>query len=325
MARIWGNRPVAAQPQAWIARMGTPPDRTSRRPCVVLALPEGAYPTASLLRAMALSRGLGAGLHVVRVLPHADNALFPRLMLPAARPSHATRPLERTLCAHRATRAWLGDSLADDRELEQVALLQGDFDAEVATYAIGVRARLVIVAARERRVGRAVTSLAGSCEVPVLVAREMRTEDAIVAATDLQSPDYPVLRAAAELGACLDVRLVAVHNVNPISMLIGTGVGWPPVTVLPADRTRAARAAHLTKATERLAVAATAVVRDEVSAAEAILDEAELHDADLVVVGTRHRTWIHQLLGESVAAQVINRANRSVLVTPICESPHVAT
>ncbi|MEO8178763.1 MAG: universal stress protein [Deltaproteobacteria bacterium] len=323
MAPIWRHRFATALPRECLANAGTPPDRASRRFCVVLALPEGTYPTASLLRAQELSRGLGAGLHVVRVVPQlsAANALFLRRSLSPARQSHAARTVERTLSAHRATRAWLADSLADARELEQVALLQGNFDSEVATYARGVRARLVIVASRARRMGRTVVSLVESCKVPVLVARELRTRDAIVAATDLQSPDYPVLRAAAELVACLDARLVAVHNVNPISILVGSGVGWPAVTVLPADRTRAARAVRLAKATERLAVAATAVVRDELSAAEAILDEAELHDADLVVVGTRHRGWLDQLLGASVAAQVVNRARRSVLVTPIDEPP----
>jgi len=276
-------------------------------------LADASYPTASLLRAFALSRGLGAGLHVVRVLPMTAMDVLVRKR---GLPDTAHSP-ERALSAHQATRAWLDTLLGEHVALEQVAILQGDFAAQVATYVPDVRACLVVVASRETPGGQTMTSLAHCCKVPILVAREVKMQDAIVAATDLQSPEYPVLRMAAELGACFDAPVVTVHNVNPISVLLGTGVGWPPVSVLPADPTRAARAVQLKRATERLSVEARAVLRDEVSAADAILDEAKLNDADLVVVGTRQRSWLQRLLSGNVAEQIVKRANCSVLITPI--------
>ncbi|MEO8181865.1 MAG: universal stress protein [Deltaproteobacteria bacterium] len=87
------------------------------------------------------------------------------------------------------------------------------------------------------------------------------------------------------------------------------------MSVLPADPTRAARAVQLRSATERLPVQERAVMRDEVSAADAILDEAELNGADLVVVGTLQRSWLQRLLSGNVAEQIVNRANCSVLIT----------
>jgi len=60
-------------------------------------------------------------------------------------------------------------------------------------------------------------------------------------------------------------------------------------------------------------------VRDEPSVADAVLDEARRQDADLVVVGTRPRGWLQQLLAESVARQIVDRSTRSVLVAPIAD------
>ncbi|MBK8259309.1 MAG: universal stress protein [Polyangiaceae bacterium] len=48
-----------------------------------------------------------------------------------------------------------------------------------------------------------------------------------------------------------------------------------------------------------------------------VLGEAREHNADLVVVGTRKRTWFDRLVAGSVAEQIVNRAKRSVLVTPL--------
>ena len=59
------------------------------------------------------------------------------------------------------------------------------------------------------------------------------------------------------------------------------------------------------------------IVRKEFNPVEAILQEARVQDADLVVVGTRSKSWLARVLTGSVAARVVNRANRSVLVTPL--------
>jgi nucleotide-binding universal stress UspA family protein len=295
--------------------MPIPSLRNRPRHCIVLASRAGAYPKPSLLWAAELARVSGEPLHILRVLP-ARQAMFQRLV--GSRPSQRGTGAERALVDERATRAWLRENLAEE-EVEQVVVLEGNFDEQAAAYARGVGARWIVVAPCPGTMGKNVTSLARTCQVPVLVARDRGRPESIVAATDLRSPGYPVLTAAAELGGCLEARVVAVHNVHPLALLVGTGGAWPPIALLPADPSRASRSARLARAAERLAVEACAVVRDEPSVADAVLDEARRQDADLVVVGTRPRGWLQQLLAESVARQIVDRSTRSVLVAPIAD------
>lgn len=94
------------------------------------------------------------------------------------------------------------------------------------------------------------------------------------------------------------------------------GAAWV-VTVPPNDSVRKARSARLSQASQKLAADARAVIRNEVNPVDALLREAREHDADLVVVGTRRRGWFECFRARSVAAQVVNRAKRSVLVMPL--------
>ncbi len=289
---------------------------TAVRPAVLFALFEEGRPTASLLRALALSRVLDAELHVMRVLPELArvNALFPQNNV-----MDAVRTVERTLQANRSTREWLASCLTlgdDEAAVERFSIAHGNFVEHVAGQAAELDAVLIIVPPREGRMGRTVTSLASTSGVPVLVAREATHDETIVAATDLESEGYPVLRRAAQLGQQLDAPVIALHNVNPVSFVGGIGDAWP-MMVLPGGPVREARSARLSQISESLPVDASAVIRNEVNPVDAILGEARRHDADLVVVGTRRRSWFDRLVTGSVAAQVVNRAKRSVLVTPL--------
>lgn len=293
----------------------------AQRPVVLFALFEDGRPTASLLRAVALARVLDADLHVLRVLPELTrvNTLFPQNNV-----MDAVRTVERTLQTNRATRAWLRSCLHEEEsDVEHFAVAHGGFVEKVAEHAAELDALLIVVPPREGRMGRTITSLASTSGVPVLVARAATKDETIVAATDLESEGYPVLRRAAQLGQQLDAPVIAVHNVNPMSVVVGIDMAWP-VTVLPGDPTREARRARLMRATDKLPADARAVVRNEVNPVDAILAEARQHDADLVVVGTRKRGWFDRLVGGSVAAQVVNRAKRSVLVTPLNDAGPLA-
>lgn len=137
------------------------------------------------------------------------------------------------------------------------------------------------------RTVRAVTALAAAAGMPVLIARERNSRRAIVAATDLRSTTYPVPRLAAALQRCLNVPIVTVHNLQPTSIVVGTGVSGPSLILLPPNPGRAARLGRLTSAAARLLEQAQPVLRDEASVVDAILDEARRNDAGLVVVGAR--------------------------------------
>ncbi|MEO8182294.1 MAG: universal stress protein [Deltaproteobacteria bacterium] len=306
----WGKAPRLSGAAASV------PARSPWFPCVVLAMPEAAYPTASLLQGLALARRLGANLHVLRVLPERTKATALLLERSSAR----TRQIaDRVIEAHRTTRQWLSDCLLQGDTVEHLAIVCGDFVEQASRYALDIRAKLILVPPCEVGLGRRVTSLACTSGAPVLVARAVATKATILAATDLDSSHFPVLSTSAELGWRLDAPLVVVHNVSPLSAVMGVGTNWPGV-LLPADPARAARVERLMVACGRLPVEAQAVVRDEVSVVDAILDEGRLQDADLIVVGVRQRNWFEGLLSGRVAARVATSAERSVLVTPIDES-----
>lgn len=290
------------------------PSGAIKRDTLLLALANDELPSSSLLRAHALARVLEAELHILRVLPapmHA-NTIFPQWNM-----LDAMRAIEHTLHAGRSTRVWLESVLAEDAaRVETFVIAHGDYIEQVATRAAELAPKLIVMPAREERVGALVTSLVRATGTPVLVARDATHGESIVAATDLESVGYPVLRKAAELGRSLDAPLVAVHNLNPLAVVIGLELAWP-MTVLPGDPLSDARGARLAELSSKLPGDAQAVVRQEVNPVDAILGEARERDADLVVVGTRQRGWFDRLICGSVAAQVVNRAQRSVLVTPL--------
>ncbi len=290
------------------------PRTGAERATVLLALADDELPTASLLRAHALARVLDAELHVLRVLPGPMyvNTIFPQQNL-----LDAMRAIEHTLRAGRSTRTWLESVLADEATyVETFIIAHGEYVEQVAVRSAELSPQLIVMPARGQRAGALVTSLVRATNTPVLVARDATHGESIVAATDLEAVGYPVLRKAAELGRRLDAPLVAVHNVNPLAVAVGLELSWP-VTVLPGDSLHGARGARMAELAAKLPGDAEAVVRQEMNPVDAILGEARERDADLVVVGTRRRSWFDRMICGSVAAQVVNRAKRSVLVTPL--------
>jgi nucleotide-binding universal stress UspA family protein len=295
---------------------GTRPVRlqrsTDRR--IVLALRAAERPNANLERALSIARALDARLHVLCVLPAITRlrALFSSDCVTAA------RTVERTLEAHRATRDCLQASAAGGEVVEHVAIVHGRFVEQAAAYAATIDSKLIIVPPRGRRYTRLVTSLAGAAQVPVLVAHERRGKPAIVAATDLQTQGYPVLREAAEFGRKFNARVIALHNVEPVLPSVAS-TAWT-INLPPLRAVRAARSVQLTQAAERLTVEAQTVVLDEFSSAGAILAETTARDADYVAVGIRRRkTWLDEFASGRVASEVISRAPCSVLVLPLGE------
>jgi len=222
------------------------------------------------------------------------------------------------LSANRATRSWLQDSPEAAEFVEHVAIAHGDFVEQTAAYAAIVDAQLILVPPGGRQLGETATSLACATLIPVFVAREPIGERSIIAATDLRDRGYPVLSRAAELAGQLAASLVAVHNVTPEQLGSGGDTAWT-FSLPQSEVLYQARSSQLASATERLAVDAKAVVLDKLSCVDAILSEAEARRADLVVVGTRRRGWLDGLVSRSVASQVVNGAERSVLVLPLAE------
>lgn len=284
-----------------------------RRTIVLFALPDDSHPTQSLVRAAALSRALCAELRVLRVLPplRRGQALSPRQNGP-----RVVRPVRQTLRATRSARTWIRGALGETQTVvEDFTVVHGNFLGEVVQRAASLEAALIVVPSCEHRIGTMVTALASASGVPVLVARDSTNGETILAATDLLTEGYPVLNEAAALGLLLQAPVVAIHNVDPLSVVAipGPTETWP----MHAQRDHEATRARLAAISGDLPVDAKPIIRQEMNPVDAILDEARDRDVDLVVVGTRRRRRFERLLAGNVATQVVNRAKRSVLVTPL--------
>lgn len=153
---------------------------------------------------------------------------------------------------------------------EQILVRQGGHTSEVYRVARDIQASLLVLPRECEVSGREVAWLVTMADVPVLVARPATCSDAIMAATDLRDPGYPVLRQAAAWSQRLEAPLVCVHN---------------------AGATPGARAAVVRSVIDPMLVAvrfgrdAEGVVARRSDPVGSILGEARAREADLVVVG----------------------------------------
>lgn len=280
---------------------------------VLLALFEAGQPTASLMRAYALSRTLRADLHLLRVLPALthSNPLFPQNhMIQALEAVDAEFETEAT------TVAWVQSVLGRPLSEGAFEIRHGNFIEQAAEHAEALDAEFIVLPPPAEGRGPVVTELARLAHRPVLVARAPTSSDSILAASDMRDGGTPVLASAATLGAQLDAPVVAMHNVTPVTMYVSPDVAWP-VSVVSGAPLAVAQQELLSNATQRLHLAEEAIVSNEPNPVDAILAAARSKDVDLVVIGTRQRSWLGRLLAPSVADDVIDRSTRSVLVTPL--------
>lgn len=268
--------------------------------------------STGLLRAAALAHALGGRLIVActapRWMPH--NMLFPHHNaaegLAIASGHAAARDRLRAFCD-----AVLTERLPEDRLFVRAGGL-----AKVAVELAGEASAAPVVLGPGSD-GKTAAEVACRARVPVLVARRARL-GSIVAATDLADPRFPVLRQAGQLAGRADERATVVHNVPAMPGVglpggaLGARLGLvPEETILSEYRWR------LHAVVRSLGIAADPVVVSRPSAADAILEIAREHDADLVVVGTHARSWLARLLSPSIAEVVVDRADGSVLVMPL--------
>lgn len=164
-------------------------------------------------------------------------------------------------------------------------------------------AALVVVGAtggglvrRVLRIGSTAESLVHRCQAPVLIARHAAPTRRVLLAVDgSESAD----RAVATF---LDLPWAATTEV----LAVGAWDGWGE----PEE--------GLERAADALDAAGVSHRVDQVRghATEVVLDAAEEHRSDLVVVGARGRSRFHRVLSGSTAAAVVRAADAGVLVVP---------
>ena len=193
----------------------------------------------------------------------------------------------------------------------------GDFVLEVVKTVSEIGAGLVVMPADTKGSGLLAMDIAHQARVSVLVARPPRSQNIVLAATDLADGRYPVLNKARQIGGFMGAQMVFFHNVAPMEISVGHAKADGPIVVLNGEKEDHAQA-RLKSVAHKFPRCIAAVVKKRLNTSHAILATARECDADLIVLGVkRGASPIERMLGGCVAARVAENAWRSVLLTPV--------
>jgi len=142
----------------------------------------------------------------------------------------------------------------------------------------------------------------------------------IVVGYDSSDPSKRALERAAELAEAFGASLIVTSVAEPVAvpadaLVPGDAIGLAAPAILPvpdrAEATRELEEARRTLAARKVEAQYLATVGD---AAEGIIEVANQHDADLIVVGTREPGFLDRIVGGDVSETVSRRAHRDVLI-----------
>jgi nucleotide-binding universal stress UspA family protein len=252
-----------------------------------------------------LARALHCELEVLRVAP---------ALSVLERVERDRRREQRRARAYlRETKLWLASALGEDEpQPGRVIVRSGKFANEVIDHAAarpGVA--LVVLAPEHWRMGSLATKVARCTGLSVVVARERSHGLGILAATDLRSPDFPVLRQAARLGNALKASVTALHNVEPLGTASSDA---DPYEGLHEHERR------LDDVANALDGVMLPVVSEEVDPVIAIRKEATHRNVDLIVVGVHQAPWLERLFYGSVASRIVQLERSSVVIVPMSDA-----
>ncbi|HTV21281.1 MAG TPA: universal stress protein [Polyangiaceae bacterium] len=282
-------------------------DSDPRRPRVLLALHDLDPTNACLQWARALARALPADLDVCRVLPNlpAMHDLPPgKIWLESTR---------RLLAATRETRRWCASALPDAELSERLIPGGADVVREMALRARERDVDWIVMQDRSEGCGEAATALARASGRPVLVARAPTSRSTLLVASDVRGDLYPLSSRAAALAEALHAPVLAFHDVGFFTHELTCRVdalteAWARVQ---SDRWRASGQQRLPELEVLLAHGSDRV--------HTLLEQARREDAEIIIVATEDEDAHRH--GPELAAAVVDRAVRSVLVVPSSLEP----
>lgn len=147
-------------------------------------------------------------------------------------------------------------------------------------------------------------------------------------ATNLTEPP-PVTAEVERLAKLLEADVYVLHVISPSPAAAVTSVdpmsglsGFAPYTLydpeIEADIEEAEENAFRSFLVDRFTIPVHAGIRKG-DPADVILEDAEDHDVDLVVLAKRRHSRLEQLLVGSTAQDVLKRATRATLVLPVAD------
>jgi nucleotide-binding universal stress UspA family protein len=213
---------------------------------------------------------------------------------------------KRLLAATRETRRWCAEALPDAELSERLIPGEADFVEQVS-----LRARernvdwIVMPDAHEGR-GRYAAALARASGCPVLVARAPTTRSTLLVATDVSEDLYPISSCAAALAEALHAPVLAFHDVGFRAPELGSRVNALTDAWAQIQKERLEAGSH-----QRLPELEVLLARGT-DRVETILQQARREDAEIIILGVS----AGEAGADDVAADVVDRAIRSVLVVP---------
>lgn len=298
------------------------------RPLVLVAIDHATDVKRTIEVARRVATARGADVDVIQVVPHrtwhVDEAVSMWRGGSADDGGVRMEPRLASTLRHR------GDDAVPVRSIT----LRGAPEHVIPAYSQLHRATLLVVqrdygSPTFWRNGRVVDELARQSPMPVLVLpeREPPTQDEpglrrILTPVDFSVASAVALRTTAELSRHHGARVTLVHALAdvPRHMVFSGSEAWNVVQRLPAQLDVAASRLRRKAAMWGVTDVDTEVATGDVQ--RAILEVAARSDADLIVMGIAHRSWLDRMVFGSTLRRVVRRAMVPVLAIPVVAGAH---
>lgn len=254
-------------------------------------------PVHALRDAFRFAQAFGVEPHVLRVVaPGCRCPMAPQHM--ALRAQHEAR---RLIAAARHARVLCDRALNVRLPGPQLTARLGTFVEQAALRALELQADIISISPNRKQLGSTVQQLVRATSRAILVPKRCGSMTTILAATDLEEPNTPLLRRAALLARRVDARIVALHAL-------------PAACSGSEEPSLEHRLLALDGAARRLGGSFESIVLRTADPARDILRQARRLDADVILVGTRP---VATARASETVARVMRSAQRSVLVAPL--------
>jgi nucleotide-binding universal stress UspA family protein len=153
----------------------------------------------------------------------------------------------------------------------------------------------------------------------VLEARAVIAINRILCAVDFSSQSHRALEYAGAMGAYYDARVTALHVFSAAPVVTSVPFGLDAMQVVgvqDVNREAVEAAAQRFVAQVHGTPPVDVRVTDGLKVADEVVVQADLLDADVIVVGSHGRSGFERLLLGSTADRILRKARRPVLVVP---------
>jgi nucleotide-binding universal stress UspA family protein len=299
-----------------------------KRQLVLVAIDHATDVERTMAFALRTAKSREADVHAIQVLPHRAIDVDDRVDRSAFEPHNDGG------VAIGARRASMPRSADRDGVRVQRVTLRGEAERVIPAYAQLYEASVLVVerdygSSRFWRSGRVMNELARRSPMPLLVLPQRRTTERdespprrILTLVDFSIASAVALRTAVELARRHGARITLLHTLNNVTrhMTFSGGGAWEVIRRLPAQKeaatARLRRKAAFFGANDVDTEVATGL------ADGAMLEIARRSDADLIVMGSAHRSWLDRMLFGSTLRRVLRRATVPVLVVPVVAGAH---